>query len=414
VDSVFIQGMHRGDTKFGVMTLRSRRIFVIHGSHNLTDHSFNGDGLVAWGFINELANRGHQVYVATDKLDVRGPVPPNLTLAEFPRRHRNGVRHYLSYMRRARALYRDLAARDGIDVVHQMNPVVRGLSLALTGLNVPVVLGTYVGDWVASPRAPGYKTATLRRRCEACVKLALDALQQRSAAAIVLATPHALGRVPLMFDIAGRVRFMHHGVDARLYHPTRRETDPPPRAKAILYVGMLIAQKGIMTLADAFARVVVREPDSRLVVVGIGPDAKHMKARLEALNVADRVEFVGLATRQEVAGWLRACAVLCAPSFGEPYGQNVLEAMATAKPVVATNEGGHPYLLDLAGGLRTSPGDSAALADALTAVLSDPARAHQMGAHNRAVIERRNTWSCVTDELERIYERAIAEHAAKQ
>lgn len=59
-----------------------RHIFIIHGSHHLTDHAFNGDGLVAWGFVNELARRGHRLHVLTDRLDVAAPVPPNCTLVE--------------------------------------------------------------------------------------------------------------------------------------------------------------------------------------------------------------------------------------------------------------------------------------------------------------------------------------------
>ena len=387
-----------------------RRIFIIHGSHNLTDHAFNGDGLVAWGYINELARRGHTLHVATDRLDVAAKPPPNLTLVEFPRVERNPALHYLSYIRQVRAYYDRLAATEGVDVVHQMNPVVRGISLGLLGKDVPVVLGTYVGDWVRLQAAPNYRKPTLSKRASALLKSTIDAVQQHYATSLILASPHALKRVPLSGDVGDRVEFMHHGVDTELYAPEASPSDPPAVEGRILYVGAIQINKGVLTLADAFARVLGQVPTASLVVVGAGNAEAALTARLAELGILERVRFTGRATRGEVAGWLRSSAVLCAPSFGEPYGQNVLEAMATAKPVVITTEGGHRYLGDAAGATFFEPGNVAQLTDALSAILLEPERARAMGRHNREVALERHAWSKVTDRLETIYERAIAAH----
>lgn len=390
-----------------------RRVFIIHGSHNLTDHAFNGDGLVAWGYIDELARRGHTLHVATDRLDVKAAPRPNLTLVEFPRVERNKALHYLSYIRQVRAYYERLAATEGVDVVHQMNPVVRGLSLALLGKAVPIVLGTYVGDWVRLRAAPNYARPTLSKRLSSLLKSSIDAVQQHYASSLILASPHALKRVSLSGDVGDRIEFMHHGVDIELYSPAALPSDPPSVDGRILYVGAIQINKGVLTLADAFARVLAAAPAASLVVVGAGNAENALKARLLALGIAERVRFTGRATRAEVAGWLRSSDVLCAPSFGEPYGQNVLEAMATGKPVIITTEGGHRYIGDAAGAIGFEPGNVEQLTAALAAILTGPVRAREMGRHNREIVEQRHAWSKVTDRLETIYERAIAAHRSK-
>ncbi|MDQ2857056.1 MAG: glycosyltransferase family 4 protein [Candidatus Eremiobacteraeota bacterium] len=384
----------------------SLRILIIHASHHLTNHAASGDGLVAWGYIAELARMGHRIHAVTDKLDVTGDVPPNLTLIEFPRRSTSPIVHYVRYMAMVRALYKRIATTEGVDVVHQMNPVVRGLSLALVGCKVPIVLGTYVGDWKWLRSAPTYRPRTIGERIAGFLKAILDAWQQHHAAALALATPNALSRVPLRSGRANRIAFLHHGVDTALFTPQPQANDPERRPFAILFVGSVRYYKGVATLVDAFKRVVLQIPEAKLVFVGSGLNAE-MAQRLGD-GLAKRAEFAGPSSRSEVAGWLRACSVLCAPSFGEPYGQNVLEAMATGKPVVATSEGGHPYLVDAEGGYCVAPGDTDALASALIDVLRDPLRAERMGAHNRALIERRNAWPLVANDLERIYRGAIA------
>jgi glycosyltransferase involved in cell wall biosynthesis len=389
------------------LSASKKRIFIIHGSHFLTDHLFHGDGLVAWGFIDELARRGHRVHVATDRLDVRAHTPPNLTLIEFPRVHPNSVLHYLSYMRKVRAYYDRLAATEGVDVVHQMNPVVRGISLSLLGREVPIVLGTYVGDWVRLKSSPDYTSPTRSERFNACAKAAVDAVQQHFASSLILATPHALARVPLSFDVWNKIEFMHHGVDTELFNPARLPADPPRVDRRILFVGSVHRFKGVLTLADAFARVVRFVETASLVMVGSGSVIEIMKHRLAELGVAERVTFVGRAARTDVAGWMRSCDVVCSPSFGEPYGQNVLEAMASGKPVVATTQGGHRHIGDSRGLLRVEPGNVERLAAALTAILLDPARGADMGRHNREIAENCHAWPKVTDRLEEIYERAI-------
>jgi glycosyltransferase involved in cell wall biosynthesis len=386
------------------------RIFVVHASHHLTDHLPHGDGLVAWGFVNELAKRGHRIHAVTDHLDVRADTPPNLTLVEFPRVKMSTLTHYAAYARKVRRYFQMVASSEGVDVVHQMNPVVRGLSLALLGKQTPIVLGTYVGDWAKMKSSPDYVVPTYRRRVVDLMKSGLDRMQQNFATSLVLATPNALERVPARERVSARIEYLHHGVDTQLFNPLKRTGDPERREQSILYVGSYHGQKGVLDLIDAFGRIAADLPFSRIVFAGGRGRQDMMEARLEMLGLAHRAEIVGRLEREEVAGWMRACTLLCAPSYGEPYGQNVLEAMATGKPVVIGTEGGHSYLSGALGKISVPPGDVGGLARALAAILSDPARATSMGRVNRSLAEQWHSWPRAVDKLEEIYERAIRRH----
>ena len=107
-------------------------------------------------------------------------------------------------------------------------------------------------------------------------------------------------------------------------------------------------------------------------------------------------------TRQQL---LCDCNVYCLPSFGEPYGTTLLEAMACARAVVVTNAGGLPHMMAKNGGLCVPTGDAPALAQALLAILSSPEDQIAMGAANRAAILAEYTWAKVVDDLESVYRR---------
>jgi glycosyltransferase involved in cell wall biosynthesis len=104
---------------------------------------------------------------------------------------------------------------------------------------------------------------------------------------------------------------------------------------------------------------------------------------------------------------MRRCGVYCLASYGEPFGMTALEAMACAKPVVATATSGLGYLVPDEGGRKVPPRDPAALADALYEVLANAELRRAMGRHNREVVERRYAWARVVDRLEEAYEEAM-------
>lgn len=177
----------------------------------------------------------------------------------------------------------------------------------------------------------------------------------------------------------GRLVTVHNGIDAtKQAAPVRLR-----EGRTILEVARLAEVKGQRTLIAALVHI-----DANAVLVGrdleqAGTYEHELRREAERLGVADRVVFAGY--RSDVPSLLAGCDVFCLPSDVEGLPLVVLEAMAQAKPVVATAVGGTPELVASGEtGLLVPPGDTDALAAALRTVLDDPDGARKMGEAGRA------------------------------
>ncbi|MEK6575905.1 MAG: glycosyltransferase family 4 protein, partial [Chloroflexota bacterium] len=153
-------------------------------------------------------------------------------------------------------------------------------------------------------------------------------------------------------------------------------------------VGRLTEQKGLRYLIEALARVRRLAPDARLVIAGDGPLRGMLEA--QAAPLGEAVRFLGW--RNDVPSVMADLDVLCVPSLWEGFGLVTLEAMALSKPIVASRVSAlSEIVVHGETGLLAPPADSAALADAITPLLTDPARARAMGERGRARLEKEFT-----------------------
>jgi glycosyltransferase involved in cell wall biosynthesis len=388
------------DIPVGVAPPPPLTIFIIHPSELLTDHLPHGDGTVAWGFIRELSRRGHRLHVACEKIDLSDPPPPNVSLHPIHTRARSGAVHALEYMLGCRSLFERLRRRISFDVAHQLNPVFGGLSLALFGTGVPVVLGSYVAAWPCGLDG----SPLVETRLSAKLKRALLYLQQRSAAALLVTTRAALEtRIVDTPAIRARVHWQHHGIDAAAFAPAPAARTAALASARILFLANVGIVKGIFPLLEAFARVHALRPDATLVIGGDGQPLTEVRRRIVELGLGDAVDVLGNVLRADVAGLMHGSAVYCLPSFGEPYGMSAIEAMAAGLPLVVTDRGGLAEVADAQGALYVQPGDVEALSDALLTVLASPERARAMGDHNMRRARDVFAWSTVVDSLEAAY-----------
>jgi glycosyltransferase involved in cell wall biosynthesis len=223
-----------------------------------------------------------------------------------------------------------------------------------------------------------------------------------------------------------RVTVVENGVDpARFRTATdqdvarlRGELRLPPDAPVVVAVAMLIPQKGIQYLLEAAPQVLASQPDAWFVIVGEGAYLPELKRIAFDLGVEERVKFTGV--RSDVPVFLALADVVAVPSvWHEPAGLIVLEAMASARPVVATASGGIPeYVVDGETGFLVELRNAQQLASALTSVLADPVRARAMGQAGRRRVEANFTTARWVDKTLAVYEEAadlrIRAHAAEE
>ena len=137
----------------------------------------------------------------------------------------------------------------------------------------------------------------------------------------------------------------------------------------LLFFGRLSVEKGVDTLLRAFDAALPNLPqDMRLVVVGDGPDADEFKAIASSLGCASRIEFAGYQTGGALQAYVeRASLAISSSRWRENMPYSIVEAFAAGTPVIGTNIGGIPELVDEGKtGFICEPGDVPSMADAIS------------------------------------------------
>jgi glycosyltransferase involved in cell wall biosynthesis len=198
----------------------------------------------------------------------------------------------------------------------------------------------------------------------------------------VVAVSHGLAR-HLSRDLwlrASRVVMIPNGASLiPVTHSTlRAELRLGPDDRLALAVGNLYPVKGHSCLLEAFGLLAHRFPRLHVAIAGRGDLEAPLRARARTLEVGDRFHLLGL--RSDIGNLLAGADVFVLPSLSEGLPLALIEAMLAARPIVATAVGEVPTVLDGGrAGVLAPPGDAAALAGALAGMLSDPARAGQLG-----------------------------------
>ncbi len=180
--------------------------------------------------------------------------------------------------------------------------------------------------------------------------------------------------------------------------PVERFADGRPN---ILFVGRLEKRKGLPYLLEAFAHVRQAIPDARLLVVGAYDKLEKIPFVLQARQLGlSGVHFIGRVDELDLARYYRTATVFCAPSTGmESFGLILLEAMAAGAPIVCSDiDGYRGVVADGVDGWLVPPEDPAALAEALVALLNDPARRAAMSAAGSLKVHRYD-WNVVAGQV---------------
>lgn len=217
---------------------------------------------------------------------------------------------------------------------------------------------------------------------------------------------------------------IYNGVDTERFAPAPQERrtpegcpfdlNGPQPLQVIGTVGRLQAVKDQLTLARAFVHLVQRDASlratARLVLVGGGPLREPVQAVLRDAGMLDLAWFAG--ERNDIAELLRIFDVFALPSLAEGISNTILEAMASALPVVATDVGGNGELVDEGSTGRLVPAnDPTAMAEALIAYVRNPALARQHGERGRAQALARFSLDRMVADYATVYERLLARGA---
>ncbi|MDD4019032.1 MAG: glycosyltransferase family 4 protein [Kiritimatiellae bacterium] len=213
--------------------------------------------------------------------------------------------------------------------------------------------------------------------------------------------------------ILGRIRVIRNGIDASRFAVTDKATARtrvglPPSAPVIGMIAHLVPWKRHDAFIEAAAAIHRQRPDAHFVVAG--RDLFHEHSRLSS-ELKEQVAQAGLTP---CFHWIRdldsseeilpAFDVLLHPALREPFGRVLCEAMAAGVPIVAAESGGSASLITQhVSGILVRDGDSQQMAEQALALLANPARAAELAAAGRSLVQAQYTTSRVCEQLEKEY-----------
>ena len=221
------------------------------------------------------------------------------------------------------------------------------------------------------------------------------------------------GKVREEGRVGAPVSLIYNGVDLQRYNHQQPcctlhdEYRIPEDAPIVGVVARLEAEKGHRTLIDAWPEVLAAVPNAWLLVVGEGSERDALEAEAASLGVNGRIVFTG--RREDVPAVTAALDVAVLPSYREAQGLSVLEAMALSRPVVASNVGGIPEMIeDGVTGLLVPPNDCDALAAALIKLLTDHPYADMIARRGHDLVHERFCIELMVNSIVSIYDEEAA------
>jgi glycosyltransferase involved in cell wall biosynthesis len=213
-----------------------------------------------------------------------------------------------------------------------------------------------------------------------------------------------------------KIRVIHNGVDTNKFQPARdkrkakEELGFNPDDIAILSVGRLYARKGLFTLIESMPQVARKFKNAKFIIAGKGlsNEMKKLVDYATKLGVKDNIVFTGYFPDKKLPKLYQAADVFAFSTFYENLPFAVLEALSSGLPVVTTNVGGIPEMIDTGrNGFLVQPSNAKEIADKILYYLEHPAAAAEMGALARKTILERFDWRLIVKKVLKVYDEAL-------
>jgi glycosyltransferase involved in cell wall biosynthesis len=203
----------------------------------------------------------------------------------------------------------------------------------------------------------------------------------------------------------GRSSAILNALEVPELQPTPLSFDPPK----ILAIGRLVQAKGFDTAINAFALLHPRFPNLRMTIAGNGPAYNSLKRQVNMKGLSEYIDLPGWVEPNDVAALINEYTITIMPSRNrEPFGLVALQTAQMARPIVASNIGGLPEVIEQnVTGLLVPQNDARAFADAIESLLNTPERMVEMGQKARDYSLSSFLWSNHIDSYDKLIQRLI-------
>jgi glycosyltransferase involved in cell wall biosynthesis len=279
--------------------------------------------------------------------------------------------------------------------IHAPVPFMPDLAAAAAGKNRAVVLTYHSGSllkgkWPVDLILGFYENIFLPK------------LFNRADAIVAVSQEFAKKKFP---NLAYKISFIPTGVDLHRF----KKTPLPNNTEIVTYVGRIehtSSWKGIEQLLQAMKLVIKNRPQATFELVGGGDAIEHYRDRAKELGILGSVTFSGPQLGQHLVDAYARSSMIVLPSTSdaEAFSIALVEAMASGRPIIGTNIGGTPQVIENgSNGLLVAPKDPQALAEAIEKILSDKALAAHL-AENGAMKAQNFSWDIQTKKYSDLFE----------
>ena len=238
----------------------------------------------------------------------------------------------------------------------------------------------------------------------------LEAESARGASLVVAVSNYSAKKAAYLYDVdEAKIRVVPNGVDPNRFKPAIGSVALKRKLRLgnkriVLFVGRLIPRKGLAFLVEAARTVVKEDGETVFIIVGNGPVRNKLSADLEKLNLSRNFIFLGDVAETVLPALYNCADVFAFPSIQEGQGIVLLEAQASAKPVVAFRVGGvNEAVSDGNSGFLVDRGSTDGLAEAMLKLLSNPSLSQHMGEKGREFVQHNFTWDICAKKMLRVY-----------
>ena len=205
---------------------------------------------------------------------------------------------------------------------------------------------------------------------------------------------------------AKEISVIPNGIDIDRFNDSSPKFSESSDTK-IIFVGNLRPEKGLSYLIEAMEYIAKKDINSRLLIVGEGPQKENLEKLVTKLNINDRVTFSGKAATDEVPVYLKNSDIFVLPSLQEGFPNVLLEAMASGLPVVATDVNGiNEIIEDCKNGFLVESKNSKEIAEKILLLLEDDDLRKRISKQNMKKASK-YSWQQTVQMLENVYDNTL-------
>ncbi len=368
-----------------------------------------GAGNYIHNLTRELAKLGHEIHVITPRMgaSARESIEEGVFLhrIDFVNRPFLAVPSFWFYLRKKFPSLERQAG--GFDIVHDNG--LSGFSLSRKAVSSPRVITVHhLTRTALKTMGGGLLKRVTNLRDETGISPIIEPWCIRRADRIVAVSQFTRQDIINVYAVPdSKIEVIYHGVHLEDFvfpgeAKSKLRDNLNISQPMVLYVGNLFPRKGVDTLLRALPAV-LREIDVKLVVAGDGNMPVYQQLA-QTLGISDKLHFLGRVTDDTLRLLYASCDLFVLPSRLEGLGIAILEAMAAGKPVVATNVGGIPELIESGqNGILVAVSNEGELASAMVKLLNDRALAWTMGQNNIQKVRQLYSWDIAARKTEHLY-----------